>query len=178
MCRRGKSIEVTSPRKRWFKDGFFPPFCLLYTHTTSLPHFTAFSIPAAFTTVAMKLTQQLIPFSLLTLSSALSPALSKPRATITPPNRYYLKTSVVGTGNSNKNGLYVSGYHIGAGLADATLEAIDSASVGFLNGTQQQFDYGTDFPTGMTLKQDNVYAGASCSYCLKKGDLLMVFFCG
>ena len=33
--------------------------------------------------------------------------------TVTPPAQYYLKTSVKGTGNQDKEGLYVSGYHTG-----------------------------------------------------------------
>lgn len=55
--------------------------------------------------------------------------------TIAPPSRYYLQTRVKGHGNADKNGLYVSGYHTGAGENDVTLESIDVASVGFLNGT-------------------------------------------
>ena len=34
-------------------------------------------------------------------------------ATVTPPDQYYLKTCVKGTGNQDKEGLYVSGYHTG-----------------------------------------------------------------
>ena len=33
--------------------------------------------------------------------------------TVTPPAQYYLKTGVKGTGNQDKEGLYVSGYHTG-----------------------------------------------------------------
>ncbi|KAF6226008.1 hypothetical protein HO173_012598 [Letharia columbiana] len=78
--------------------------------------------------------------------------------TIAPPSRYYLQTRVKGYGNEDKNGLYVSGYHTGAGENDATLESIDAASVGFLNGTNQQFDYGTDFPWGMVMVLYDYYA--------------------
>ena len=47
--------------------------------------------------------------------------------------------------------------------------------MGFLNGTQQQFDYGTDFPWGMTLEEDSAYAGGSrCVVGRKEGGLLMV----
>ncbi|KAL9072677.1 MAG: hypothetical protein Q9161_003385 [Pseudevernia consocians] len=78
--------------------------------------------------------------------------------TITPPSHYYLQTRVKGYGNEDKNGLYVSGYHTGAGENDVTLESIDVASVGFLNGTYQQFDYGTDFPWGMVMGLYDYYA--------------------
>lgn len=72
--------------------------------------------------------------------------------TITPPNRYHLQTRVKGDGNADKDGLYVSGYHIGAGENDVTLESISDAAVGYLNGTYQQFDLGTSFPWGMVME--------------------------
>jgi hypothetical protein len=69
---------------------------------------------------------------------------------------YYLQTSVTnGAGDcgTNKGGLYVLGYHTGAGLTDAVLFAdISMASKGFLNGTYQQFDYNTSFPWYMDLE--------------------------
>lgn len=81
--------------------------------------------------------------------------------TITPPSRYHLQTRVKGSGNEDKNGLYVSGYHTGAGEDDVTLEPFEVASIGFLNGTNQQFDYGTDFPWGMEMDVYDYYAGKS-----------------
>ena len=109
--------------------------------------------------------------------------------TVTPPAQYYLKTCVKGTGNQDKEGLYVSGYHTGlsshllpmllhhstqraargidiksgAGTNDVTLEGIDVASIGFLNGTYQQFDYNTTFPWGLQMGDDDNYAG-TCLY--------------
>ena len=47
----------------------------------------------------------------------------------------------------------------GAGTNDVTLESIDVASIGFLNGTYQQFDYNTTFPWGLQMGGDNNYAG-------------------
>ena len=38
---------------------------------------------------------------------------------------------------------------LGGGTNDVTLEGIASASIGFLNGTYQQFDYDTNFPLGI-----------------------------
>ena len=81
--------------------------------------------------------------------------------TITPPSKYHLQTRVKGYGNEDKNGLYVSGYHTGAGENDVTLEFIDDASVGFLNDTYQQFDYGTDFPWGMFMGVYDYYGSNS-----------------
>jgi len=76
---------------------------------------------------------------------------------------YYLQT-VVPDGSydtgSNKSGLYVYGYHTGAGLNDAVLTSnISIASKGFLNATYQQFDYGTDFPWGLNLADVVQYTG-------------------
>ncbi|KAK0508166.1 hypothetical protein JMJ35_009250 [Cladonia borealis] len=78
--------------------------------------------------------------------------------TVTQPDQYYLKTCVKGTGNQAKEGLYVTSYHTGAGTSDVTLEGIDVASVGFLNGTHQQFDYDTPFPWGLQMGGDDNYA--------------------
>lgn len=53
----------------------------------------------------------------------------------------------------------MSGYHTGAGENDVTLETIDVASIGYLNGTNQQFDYGTSFPWGMVMVLYDYEAG-------------------
>ena len=105
--------------------------------------------------------------SLLALPSAL--ALATPHyatnatnnGTITPPSRYHLQTKVKGSGNSDKDGLYVSAYHTGAGENDATLGTIDIASPGYLNGTNQTFDLGSDFPWGLVMVDYDYYAGLS-----------------
>jgi len=52
-----------------------------------------------------------------------------------------------------------SSFKAGAGFNDVTLGPIDVASKGFLNGTYQQFDYGTDFPWGLQMGNDLNYAG-------------------
>ena len=112
----------------------------------------------------MKLTLPALA-SLLALPSTL--ALTTPpytntttNGTITPPSRYYLQTHVKGSGNPDKNGLFVSGYHTGAGENDATLQSIDVAAPGYLNGTNQQFDLGTQgIPWGMNMVDYDYYAG-------------------
>jgi hypothetical protein len=54
---------------------------------------------------------------------------------------------------------YVTGFHVGAGLDDAVLLGNKSrASRGYLNGTRQLFDLGTDFPWGMVMVQQPGYA--------------------
>ena len=77
-------------------------------------------------------------------------------------NEYYLQTSVInatGDCGTDKDGLYVVGYHTGAGLDDVALVSDFSvASKGFLNGTYQQFDYNTSFPWYMDLGYEP-YAG-------------------
>ena len=53
---------------------------------------------------------------------------------------YYLQSRVLNGGNSSKNGLYVEGYHTGAGENDAVLvpNTTDySLAVGFLDGSYQ-----------------------------------------
>lgn len=104
--------------------------------------------------------------SLLALPPALAlatppyPTNATTNGTITPPSRYYLQTQVKGYGNPDKNGLFVSGYHTGAGMNDAVLtQSIDVAAAGYLNGTSQQFDLGTAFPWGMGIVDYDFYAG-------------------
>lgn len=130
----------------------------------------------------------IIPY-VLAIQTSWNSSIVSTNATVTPPDQYYLKTSVKGTGNHSKEGLYVSGYHTGlssrllltllhhstqrsakdtdltsgAGTNDVTLEGIDVASVGFLNGTYQQFDYNTTFPWGLQMGDDDNYAGI-CLY--------------
>ncbi|CAD6563581.1 MAG: hypothetical protein ASARMPRED_000070 [Alectoria sarmentosa] len=115
----------------------------------------------------MKLSLQTLA-SLLTVPSALALATpsippstvnSTTNGTITPPSRYYLQTRVKDHGSSDKNGLYVSTYHTGAGFNDATLGSIEIAAAGFLNETYQQFDLGDPFPWGMNIA-GNVDDGA------------------
>ncbi|KAL2041849.1 hypothetical protein N7G274_005634 [Stereocaulon virgatum] len=101
-----------------------------------------------------------LPTYSLTVLPLISTAISAPPDTITvvPPSRYHLKTCVVGGGHADKEGLYASGFHIGAGINDVTLEGIEVASIGFLNGTYQQFDYGTPFPWGLNMGGADNYA--------------------
>lgn len=109
---------------------------------------------------ALALTTPRSPVNTTTVATITPPSTSNltTNNTVTPPSRYYLQTRVKGHGNEDKNGLYVSGYHTGAGENDVTLESIDGASIGFLNGTSQQFDYGTNFPWGMVMVDYDFYA--------------------
>ena len=56
----------------------------------------------------------LINLSLTLAITSPNPTNSTANSTFTPPSRYYLKTSVIGDGNPDKNHLYVSSYHTGA----------------------------------------------------------------
>ncbi|KAM0800328.1 hypothetical protein BDR22DRAFT_963289 [Usnea florida] len=86
-----------------------------------------------------------IPFALALTTSHNSAT----NATSAPPSRYYLKTRDIDNGNSDKNNLYLSSYHSGAGENDVVLQPLSDFSadnpptVGFLNGTHQQFDLRT-----------------------------------
>lgn len=142
----------------------------------------------------MKLTNLLTLAPLLPSALALALTTAPPypttnnsttNATVTPPTRYYLQTQVTGSGAANaadKNGLYVSAYHTGAGENDATLESsIDVASVGYLNGTNQQFDLNSDFPWGFVMVLYDYYAGTyltsvspHCRFLVREGGWVLV----
>ncbi|KAM0794290.1 hypothetical protein BDR22DRAFT_712883 [Usnea florida] len=97
--------------------------------------------------------------SLITLSLAAntaSPDSSTTNPTLIPPARYYLKTSVIGDGSADKNDLYVSSFHTGPGLSDATLLPSSPTGnlVGYLNATHQQFDFDTPVPFAMIMESD------------------------
>jgi hypothetical protein len=104
----------------------------------------------------MALSPLILAFSLFLSSTATaSPIL--PRQSPLP--EYHLKTRTIDT-LSNKNGLYVAGYHTGAGLNDAVLITdMARASKGFLTGDHQQFDFGTLFPWSLVLGGVSNYAG-------------------
>ena len=100
--------------------------------------------------------------SILT-SFSLSPAIAQQTLKLEPAREFYLKTKVTnpeyGSAGS-KDALYVSSYHTGAGLSDATLSReITVAAKAYLNGTTLGFDFGTDFPWGFSIGTDTNYAG-------------------
>ncbi|CAD6586523.1 MAG: hypothetical protein ASARMPRED_002748 [Alectoria sarmentosa] len=99
----------------------------------------------------------LLLFLSLPLTLAVTPpnlTNSTANTTFTLPSRYYLKTSVIDDGNADKNDLYVSSYHTGPGLSDATLLPFSTIgnTVGFLNETHQQFDLHSSVPFGMIME--------------------------
>lgn len=100
------------------------------------------------TTIAAIATLLPIPMALAFPPASSTSAAS---ATVTPPSSYYLKTRVVGHGHSDKDRLYVSNYHTGAGTADLTLQAIGSASPAFFNGGYQEFNLDPPEPFGVTM---------------------------
>lgn len=54
----------------------------------------------------------IIPY-VLAFPTSWNSSITSTNATVTPSGQYYLKTRVKGTGNQDKEGLYVSGYHTG-----------------------------------------------------------------
>lgn len=121
----------------------------------------------------MKFTLPTLLFALLPSTLAAPPPYpttnsTSTNGTITPPPRYYLRTQVKGyvAAPNDKDGLYVSSYHTGAGENDATLESIDVASAGYLNGSNQQFDLGSEFPWGIGMVDYDFYAGMSFFFLL------------
>lgn len=74
-------------------------------------------------------------------------------------SEYKLRTQTTDS-LSDKNGLYVTAYHTGAGLNDAVLGSnIARASRGFLNDTHQLFDFETTFPWGLNIGGGANYGG-------------------
>lgn len=100
----------------------------------------------------MKLLSSLV---LLVSAVAANPVLSA-RGSNDDPKLFHLKTS--GASNQDHDGLYVYGYHTGAGLNDAGLTAdLDTAKPAFLNSTNVQFAFDTPFPWGITMRGANNY---------------------
>jgi hypothetical protein len=119
--------------------------------------------------------------TIVTLFSLLSAALSLPlsseiesRAT----KEYRLQTRIVNNKNDKgtfKGKLWVSSYHTGAGLSDVVLIKNGTEGVkGYLNGTIQQFDLGTDFPWYMAMGGDANYAGKCTELRLPRSSDVMV----
>lgn len=70
---------------------------------------------------------------------------------------FHLKTAHAS--NPAHNDLYVYGYHTGAGFNDAVLDSnADKAGKAILNGSNVQFDFGTEFPWGFVMGSDVNYA--------------------
>ena len=83
-------------------------------------------------------------------AAAAAPA---PQASVIPTSRTYNLKTV--SSNPAFSSLYVEAYHTGAGFNDAVLVSSGPDNVfanGFLNGTQQEFNLGDDFPWGMVME--------------------------
>lgn len=58
------------------------------------------------------------------------------------------------------DGPTVTHYHLYAGIEDLILTSNKTeASIGFFNGSYQEFDLGSDFPYGMTFDFQRKYMG-------------------
>lgn len=94
----------------------------------------------------------------LTIAATPSPSpTSAAIPTVTPPSSYYLKSRVIldHGPNSDKDGLYVSNFHTGAGTADLTLLSIDDASLAFFDSGYQEFNLNPPEPFGVVMGQDD-----------------------
>jgi hypothetical protein len=97
-----------------------------------------------------------------------SPAVS-PRQ-VSPPQQYYLRTSIVDATNDTgtpKGGLYVTSYHTGAGLSDATLTPnLTDALPGYLNTTVDPDSGETTWITNLTtlIANNETLYWDLCSY--------------
>lgn len=93
--------------------------------------------------------------AVLVSAVAANPILSA-RESHDDPKLFHLKTT--GASNQAHDGLYVYGYHTGAGLNDAVLTAdVNTAKPAFLNSTNVQFAFDTPFPWGITMRGANNY---------------------
>ena len=83
------------------------------------------------------------------ITSTTTVTVTAPAPCFTPTGpEYYLKTHVVDGGNSSKDGLYLDGYHTGAGLNDAVLVPNTSEwnlAMGWLDGSYQVLTILTHF---------------------------------
>ncbi|KAJ5105008.1 hypothetical protein NUU61_002355 [Penicillium alfredii] len=71
----------------------------------------------------------------------------------------YFHLQTTGAKNKELNNLFVHSYHTGAGLNDVVLaKDSDSAARVFLNGTNAQVDFKTEFPWGFVAVGDTNYA--------------------
>jgi len=97
-----------------------------------------------------------------------SPAVS-PRQ-VSPPQQYYLRTSIVDATNDTgtpKGDLYVTSYHTGAGLSDATLTPnLTHALPGYLNTTVDPNSGETTWITNLTtlIANNETLYWDLCSY--------------
>lgn len=105
----------------------------------------------------------LTSIALLASAVTATPLIPRAGAPQDAPNTFHLKT--INAGQSAHNNLYVYGYHTGAGLNDAVLSSDASkASPAHLNGTNVQFDLGSDFPWGLQMVGATDY-GCTFLFC-------------
>lgn len=100
----------------------------------------------------------LAPLTLLAATVAANPIAPRQDESKT----FTLKTT--NAQNPEHDGLYVYGYHTGAGLNDAVLGDSEKASTASLNGTNVNFGLGSDIQWGMFLPGDTDYAGTFLVY--------------
>lgn len=103
-------------------SAFHPTDSLIFSLAIllSLPHILQFKTQPNQSTMQPTATILISTLFFPYLSSALLPPYPISNATnngtnslIKPPAHYYLRTRVIGSGNADKDGLYVAGYHIG-----------------------------------------------------------------
>lgn len=101
-------------------------------------------------------------FNPLSLASLLFVALgSASAATIAsrdPTREYYVRTFAVE--NNRFDNLYLYGVNVDAGVKSALLSSSRSSAVkGYMDGDQQWFNYGTQFPYGLNVNEGTMEGG-------------------
>lgn len=148
-----RKLRIQSPTQ--YTEYFSQHLCLICSSAQPKASLAAMQLTS--TIVALS---SLLCFSLAAPQAAPSTTTATASSSIPTTGEYYLKSQVINRRSASKNGLYVSAYHTGAGLNDATLgPGSEGSAKGFLNETYQQFDLGTAFPWGLSIGADTNYAG-------------------
>lgn len=100
-----------------------------------------------------------------TVTTAAAAAAAKPNSKVTSTSySYLLRSHVINGGRKDFEGLYLQGYHTGAGLNDVVLvkqsQSIGSVARGELVNGSQFFDFG-DYPATLTMAGGFSYDGMS-----------------
>ncbi|KAL9052594.1 MAG: hypothetical protein Q9162_005284 [Coniocarpon cinnabarinum] len=120
---------------------------------------------------------------LLASSALLTSAFPTPQFPPPAPDTqfYYLKIQTLpDSPHPEFNGLYLEGYHTGAGLNDVTFQTQSTSPRGFLNSTFQQFEFGSDegqyLPYTMVMTNDNYASFSPVEINAGYGSGLGVFY--
>jgi hypothetical protein len=116
----------------------FESSILSHCISIALQQFASFPNPLQL--ITMKLILAVVA-SVLAVTGLAAPQIGDPSISVAPPQLFKLQSQVVNDGHNDcgtdKNNLWLTGFHTGAGLSDATMQFNRStARQAYLNGTQ------------------------------------------